>query len=114
VTAAGTGRSPVEGGEATFVIVSDLHVDEIGTATLQEAFRHRLREVDAWPGFLELQVWRDDRDAERFVMVSWWRSRHDYAAYMRSDEHRRSHERIPKDPAAPRATGVGTFRVVAR
>jgi heme oxygenase (mycobilin-producing) len=97
-----------------FVIVSDLRVAEVGAATLEQAFRERLGEVDAWPGFLELQVWRDERETERFVMVSWWRSRDDYVAYMRSAAHRRSHERIPVEPAAPRATGIGTFRVVAR
>jgi heme-degrading monooxygenase HmoA len=109
----GTGETG-ETGEPPFVIVSDLRVAEVGAATLEQAFRERLGEVDAWPGFLELQVWRDERDAERFVMVSWWRSRDDYVAYMRSAAHRRSHERIPVEPAAPRATGIGTFRVVAR
>lgn len=100
--------------EPPFVIVSDLTVAEVGAATLEEAFRDRLGEVDDWPGFLDLEVWRDEGDPERFVMVSWWTSKDAYAAYMRSDDHRRSHDRIPTDPAAPRATGIGRFRVVAR
>lgn len=100
--------------EPPFVIVSDLAVDAAGAGTLEAAFRDRLGEVDAWPGFLDLEVWRDERDPERFVMVSWWTSKDAYAAYMRSDDHRRSHHRIPTDPAAPRATGIGRFRVVAR
>lgn len=100
--------------EPPFVIVSDLAVDEVGADELERAFRERLGEVDAWPGFLDLEVWRDERDPERFVMVSWWTSKDAYAAYMRSDDHQRSHARIPTDPAAPRATGIGRFRVIAR
>jgi heme-degrading monooxygenase HmoA len=108
------GPRPGTPDEPPFVVVSDLRVDELGAATLEEAFRNRLGEVDDWPGFRELQVWRDERDAERFVMVSWWRCRSDYVAYMRSSAHHRSHARIPVEPAAPRAVGVGTFRLVAR
>lgn len=100
--------------EPPFVIVSDLAVDAVGADTLEDAFRSRLGEVDDWPGFLDLEVWRDERDPERFVMVSWWATKDDYAAYMRSDDHRRSHDRVPTEPAAPRATGIGRFRVVAR
>lgn len=114
MTGAQPAREPESDGAPSFVVVSDLRVDEVGAATLEEAFQDRLGEVDAWPGFLELQVWRDERDAERFVMVSWWSSREDYVAYMRSAEHRRSHARIPVEPSAPRAVGIGTFRVVAR
>lgn len=97
-----------------FVIVSDLGIDQVGADALEQAFSDRLGEVDGWPGFLELQVWRDTRDPSRFVMVSWWESRDDYVAYMRSDAHRRSHARIPDDPAAPFAVGVGQFELVSR
>ncbi|MBW3619827.1 MAG: antibiotic biosynthesis monooxygenase [Actinobacteria bacterium] len=97
-----------------FVIVSDLAVEAVGADTLEQAFRSRLGEVDGWPGFLDLEVWRDERDPERFVMVSWWSTEEAYVAYMKSDAHHRSHARIPTDPAAPRATGIGRFRVVAR
>lgn len=99
--------------ERPFVIVSDLAIDEIGADTLESAFQARLGEVDGWPGFLDLQVWRDRRDPARFVMVSWWKTREAYVDYMRSDAHRRSHDRIPADPARPFAVGVGQFDVVA-
>lgn len=94
--------------------MSDLAIDAVGAGTLEAAFADRLGEVDGWSGFIDLEVWRDERDEGRFVMVSWWRSRDDYVSYMRSDVHRRSHDRIPTDPAAPRAVGVGQYRVVAR
>lgn len=70
--------------------------------------------MDAWPGFIDLEVWRDERDETRFTMVSWWRTREDYVSYMRSAEHQRSHDRIPTDPAEPHALTVRQFRVVAR
>jgi heme-degrading monooxygenase HmoA len=50
--------------------------------------------VDAAEGFVDLQIWRSDRDCEEVWMVSRWRERHCFSAYMRSDEHARSHARI--------------------
>ena len=45
-------------------------------------------------------------------MVSWWDSREDFVAYMRSAAHRRSHARVPDDPR-PRAAGVRRWEVVS-
>lgn len=39
-------------------------------------------------------VWRSDRDAEEILMVSRWRDRAAFKAYMKSADHRVSHERI--------------------
>jgi heme-degrading monooxygenase HmoA len=96
------------------VVVSELRVPPGSGPVLEEAFAHRLGEVEAHPGFVRLEVWRDRRDAERFLMVSWWTSHAAYAAYMRSDAHDRSHCRIPGDPHRPRAVDVSLYEVVAR
>lgn len=66
------------------------------------------------PSFSRLEVWQDERDAERFVMVSWWDDHDSFTAYMRSRSHRRSHDRIPSGPDAPKPTAFARFRVVAR
>lgn len=97
-----------------FVVVSEIAVPAAGAAALEAAFTSRLGEVDAWPGFLDLQVWKDTGAEERYVMVSWWATEADFKAYMRSDAHRRSHERIPRGDQAPRGAGVRRFEVVAR
>lgn len=97
-----------------FVAVSEISIDEIGTETLVEAFRQRLGEVDEWPGFRSLEVWQGDRDDTHFVMVSWWDDQDSFRAYMQSDAHARSHERIPDEPARPRPVRFRRYRVVAR
>ena len=58
------------------------------------AFRRRAHLVDDADGFVDLQVWRSDRDAGEILMVSRWRDREAFKEYMRSAEHRTSHERI--------------------
>src|SRR5215210_2925227 len=84
-----------------YVSVSRLRVAEPRSDQLVAAFRARARLVDSADGFIDLQVWRSDRDAEELLMVSRWRDRAAFTAYMRSDEHRESHSRI--DPALKEA-----------
>lgn len=100
--------------DVTFVAHSELRVPANGAPGLVAAFRGRLREVEAAPGFERLEVWQDERDPERFVMVSWWDSQERFAHYMRSEAHRRSHARIPEGPDGPRPVSFARFRVVAR
>lgn len=68
---------------------SEVRVPAGGAADLIEAFRARLGEVESATGFERLEVWQDDRDAERFVMVSWWESHECFLGSMRSKSHRR-------------------------
>lgn len=96
-----------------FVAVSDIAVPNFGRDALEQAFRARLGEVDAWPGFLRLEVWADDERPDRYRMVSWWESRERFLAYMRSPAHQRSHSRIPDGDAAPRPAGFTRYTVVA-
>lgn len=81
------------------------------------AFRDRLGLADAFDGFVDLQVWRSDRDPGELVMVSRWRDRDCFTAYMRSAEHRRSHGRIAPDLdaaiALERLDHLHTYEVVA-
>jgi heme oxygenase (mycobilin-producing) len=104
------GHSPT----AVFVAVSELSVPEAGRAAVEAAFADRLGVVDSWPGFRGLQVWADAADPCTLVMVSWWDSQQCFAAYMRSDEHRRSHQRIPTGPDRPRPRHFRRFQVIAR
>jgi heme oxygenase (mycobilin-producing) len=84
---------------------------------LIEAFRNRLGAVDAHDGFLGLEVWRSDRDPGEVIMVSRWRARSCFTAYMKSADHRRSHDRIPADVDAAirleRLDHLRTYEVVA-
>jgi heme oxygenase (mycobilin-producing) len=97
-----------------YVAVSEIVVHPDGADALQDAFAHRLGAVDRWDGFLGLEVLADRRTAGRYLMISRWRSRERFLAYLRSDDHRRSHARIPGPPHAPHAAGFDEFDVVAR
>ena len=77
--------------------MSRLHVDPGRAADLVAAFRRRAGLVDAFDGFVGLEVWQSDRDAGEILMVSRWRDRGAFKAYMRSAAHRVSHDRIPAD-----------------
>ena len=74
--------------------MSRLQVDPARAAELVVAFRGRAHLVDRADGFIDLEVWQSDRDAGQLVMVSRWRDRDAFKAYMQSDAHRISHERI--------------------
>jgi heme oxygenase (mycobilin-producing) len=80
-----------------YVSVSRLRVPDERSNELVEAFRRRAHLVDDADGFVDLEVWRSDRDPGEIVMVSRWRDRDAFKAYMKSDRHRVSHRRI--DPA---------------
>ena len=78
-----------------------------------EQIAERLGLVDHWAGFRALEVWADLADPTQYAMVSWWDSPAEFQAYMQSDDHRRSHERIPTGSHRPRPVRFRRFRVVA-
>ncbi len=80
-----------------YVSVSRLRIPEERASELVAAFRGRARLVEEADGFVDLQVWQSDTDAGELVMVSRWRDRDAFKAYMKSERHRRSHERIEPD-----------------
>jgi heme-degrading monooxygenase HmoA len=80
-----------------YVSLSRLRVPEERAPELVAAFRRRAHLVDGAEGFVDLQVWQSDRDAGELVMVSRWRDRTAFKAYMKSDAHRVSHDRIDPD-----------------
>ena len=97
--------------------MSRLRVEEERSDELIAAFQRRAHLVDDAEGFLDLEVWRSDRDPGEVLMVSRWRDRDAFKAYMKSAEHRVSHDRI--DPALKEAIGLErlehlhTYEVVA-
>lgn len=77
-----------------YVSVSRLRIEPAKAPELVDAFRRRAGLVDAFEGFLRLEVWQSDREAGEILMVSHWASRECFKSYMRSDQHRVSHDRI--------------------
>lgn len=100
-----------------YISMSRLRVPADRAPSLVEAFRGRVGLVDSADGFVDLQVWQSDRDDGELVMVSRWRDRAAFTAYMRSEDHKVSHDRI--DPALQAAIKLEklehmhTYEVVA-
>ncbi len=100
-----------------YISMSRLRVAEDRADELVAAFRERMRAVDSHDGFIDLQVWRSDRDGDELCMVSRWRDRESFTAYMRSADHRESHGRIDPELQAAirleRLEHMHTYEVVA-
>jgi heme oxygenase (mycobilin-producing) len=100
-----------------YVSMSRLRVPADRADELVRAFRARVGLVDSAAGFVDLQVWQSDRDEGELIMVSRWRDRAAFRDYMRSAEHRVSHDRIDPDLQAAikleRLEHLHTYEVVA-
>ena len=100
-----------------YVSLSRLRVGPGRVEELVEAFRDRAHLVDDANGFVDLEVWRSDRDPGEVIMVSRWRDRECFRSYMRSEAHAVSHGRIhPELEAAiqlERLEHLHTYDVVA-
>jgi heme-degrading monooxygenase HmoA len=100
-----------------YVSVSRLRVDPERSDELIDAFRSRVGLVDFHDGFVDLQVWRSDRDPSEVLMVSRWHDRESFKAYMRSQDHRVSHGRIDarlkESITLERLEQLHTYEVVA-
>lgn len=78
-----------------FVFVSHLTVQESDREELERYFRRRSRLVDAFPGFLYLQLLRPQAGEATHAFLTAWESREAFRSYMKSREHAISHGREP-------------------
>ncbi|TPG13439.1 antibiotic biosynthesis monooxygenase family protein [Pedococcus bigeumensis] len=105
-----------DGDESTYVSVSHLRIAEEEAPGLIQAFRQRVHLVDSALGFQRLEVWQGSEPGE-ILMVSWWRDRECFKAYMRSPEHRTSHDRITPELRdhikLERLQNITSYQVVA-
>jgi len=109
-------RPPAVAGTTTgqFVAVSELPVPHESREAVLAGFAGRLGAVDGWPGFRGLQVWADATDPCSLMMISWRDNQDCFAAYMRSEDHRRCHQRIPAGEHRPRPRRFRRYAVIAR
>jgi heme-degrading monooxygenase HmoA len=100
-----------------YVSMSRLRVPAERAPGLVSAFRKRVGLVDGADGFVDLQVWQSDREPGELIMVSRWRDRAAFTAYMRSEEHKLSHGRIDPELKSAikleRLEHLHTYEVVA-
>jgi heme-degrading monooxygenase HmoA len=100
-----------------YVSMSRLEIPAERAPELITAFRSRAGLVDEADGFLDLQVWQSDKDPGEIIMVSRWRDKGAFTAYLRSEEHEVSHHRIAPDLKSDirlrRLEQMHTYEVVA-
>ena len=82
----------------TFVSRSEIVVPVDEMPALERAFRERMRRVDEHDGFLGLELLRDVRGNGRYVLVTRWRDRASFVAYMKSGDHGRAPGRPARGP----------------
>src|SRR5487761_2236295 len=63
---------------------------------VREAFLHRPGLVDDQAGFLGLEVFEDQTDRTIFYLVTRWSDASSFRAWHAGEEHKRSHEFMPK------------------
>lgn len=100
--------------QAIYVGISEISVPPEGADSLREAFAERLGAVDHWPGFAGLELLQDRKRPGRYLMITRWATRTQFLAYMRSEDHKRSHDRIERGPLGPRPAGFSEYDQVAR
>jgi len=83
-------------GEVVFVFISHLTVPREDQEALEAHFRERSGLVDAFPGFLYLQLLRPQAGSATHTFLTAWETRDAFRAYMTSAEHAASHSREPK------------------
>ena len=76
-----------------FVSRSEITVPVPEMGALERAFEARSGLVDGHAGFLGLELLRDIRENGRYVLVTRWRTRSHFTAYMKSGDHARAHDR---------------------
>ena len=100
-----------------YVSMSRLRVEVDRSDELVAAFRGRAGLVESHDGFVDLQVWRSDRDPSEVLMVSRWDDRDAFKAYMKSLDHKMSHARLDPSLRAAidleRLEHLHTYEVVA-
>ena len=100
-----------------YVSMSRLEIPPERAPELVAAFQNRMHLADQADGFFDLQVWQSDRDPGEILMVSRWRDRPAFTAYMKSPEHKASHARIDpglkQDIALRRLEHLHGYEVVA-
>ena len=100
-----------------YISMSRLRVAVERSDELVGAFGRRAGLVESHDGFVDLQVWRSDRDPAEVLMVSRWRDKDAFREYMKSNDHRVSHDRM--DPSLRQAVklerleSLHTYDVVA-
>ncbi|MCS7224002.1 MAG: antibiotic biosynthesis monooxygenase [Armatimonadetes bacterium] len=86
-----------------------VRVRDQGRERFLEGLRKRARLVDKRKGFEKIDVLQDQKDPNRFVVLTWWADYQDFVAWQQSDEFAIAHSRSSELMAE---TNLEVFNVV--
>jgi heme oxygenase (mycobilin-producing) len=93
----------------TWVLVNRISVETPADADrVVERFRHRAGKVDLEPGFLGIEVWREEEGKE-VVVSTRWRTKEDFQNWINGPAFRQAHERAK---GAPGESSGSAYEVV--
>ena len=76
-----------------FVAISKINISQDMSDELEKSFRERSRQVDSVDGFLGLQFLRSKKNTNEFRGIFRFRDEESFKNYMKSDLHRKSHDK---------------------
>jgi heme-degrading monooxygenase HmoA len=97
---------------SVFVFISHLTVPAGDCDAVEHHFRNRAGLVDAFPGFLYLQLLRPQGGDATHTFLTAWESREAFRAYMNSEAHAVSHSREPGEIMARTTVRHEAFEVL--
>ena len=96
----------------TYVVANRVPVTPEFAERFEESFRNREGKVENHPGFLRMEVLKPEDPEGVYVVLTHWRSRDDFVAWMRSDDFRKGHAH-PLPPEACRGnSGIETHELL--
>ncbi|AEB11152.1 antibiotic biosynthesis monooxygenase family protein [Marinithermus hydrothermalis] len=94
-----------------YVVMNRIYVNPEYREAFEARFQGRAREIDRMPGFIRNLVLRPDRPGAPYVVMTFWRSKQDFEAWVDSEAFRKGHARsgtLPKE-AFSRRNELETF-----
>ena len=96
----------------TYVVANRVPVTPEFAERFEESFRNREGKVENHPGFLRMEVLKPEDPEGVYVVLTHWRSKDDFVAWMRSDDFRKGHAH-PLPPEACRGkSGIETHELL--
>ena len=80
-----------------FVAISKININPDMASKLEESFRDRSRQVDSVDGFLGLYFLRSNKNPCEFRGIFRFRDEESFRKYMKSDLHKKSHDKTHKE-----------------
>lgn len=81
-------------------VANRIYVNSEYAAQFEENFHKRAGKVDQMPGFISNQVLRPVNEGDPYIVLTFWASRSDFDAWIKSDAFVQGHARsgtLPKD-----------------